>query len=100
MNNESSSIFQLTGQLSSYFPNPGGFGAQEFPLPAGANISQVHVLHRHGSRYPTTRSNVVGFGERIANATGKLKATDALSFLNSWSYQLGAEILVPVGRQE
>ncbi|KAI9747290.1 MAG: hypothetical protein M1835_002153 [Candelina submexicana] len=99
-NNGSSSIFQLTGQLSPYFPNPDGFGAQEFPLPAGANISQVHVLHRHGSRYPTSGSNVASFGGRIANATGKFNATGALSFLNSWSYQLGAEILVPVGRQE
>ena len=37
------SIFRLMGHLSSYFPNPEGFGVAEFPLPGGANISQVHV---------------------------------------------------------
>jgi hypothetical protein len=55
------------------------------------------MLSRHGSRYPTTGQNVDEFGNRIANAAGKFKATGALSFLNSWKYQLGAEILVPKG---
>lgn len=92
------------------------------PLPPGASIDQVHVLHRHGSRYPTTDAGAVVFGEALAT---QIKAgtagnfTGALSFLNSWSYNLGwecypakfsnermmlsfnrAEILVPVGRQE
>lgn len=63
-----------------------------------ANNSQT--LHRHGSRYPTTGSNVQTFGEKIANITGEFNATGALSFLNSWSYGLGAEIMVPKGRLE
>ena len=88
------------GNLSPYFPNPDGFGAQEYPLPSGSNISQVHVLHRHGARYPTTGSAVQSFGGRIANATGKINATGALAFLKTWKYNLGAEILVPKGRQE
>jgi hypothetical protein len=58
------------------------------------------MLSRHGSRYPTTRSNVEIFGQKIANNSGKFLATDELSFLNTWQYQLGAEILVPRGRQE
>lgn len=99
-NNVSGNIFQLMGQLSPYFPNPDGFGVLEYPLPKGANITQVQMLSRHGSRYPTTGSNVYSFGQRIANATGKFNATGALSFLNSWKYELGAEILVPRGRQE
>lgn len=37
------SIFQLMGQLSPYFPNPSGFGVAEYPLPPGANITQVQV---------------------------------------------------------
>jgi hypothetical protein len=37
------SIFQLMGNLSPYFPNPIGFGVSEYPLPAGANITQVQV---------------------------------------------------------
>lgn len=39
-------IFQLMGNISPYFPNPDGWGVQEWPLPANAKISQVHVLHR------------------------------------------------------
>jgi hypothetical protein len=62
-----------------------------------ASFLTNQMLSRHGSRYPTTGSNVYTFGNRIAAAAGKFKAKDALSFLNSWRYQLGAEILVPKG---
>ena len=87
----------------------------EYPLPSGASISQVQVsscpsietptkptqmLSRHGSRYPTTGSNVQDLGDKIAKYAGKFKASGLLSFLNEWKYELGAEILVPRGRQE
>ena len=90
------------GQVSPYFPNPIGFGINEYPLPAGANISQVHVLHRHGSRYPTTGAGVTKFGTALTQlvSSGAAAFNGSLDFLNTWSYQLGAEILVPVGRQE
>jgi hypothetical protein len=58
------------------------------------------MLSRHGSRYPTKVANVATFGEKVANYTGKFKATGLLSFLNTWKYELGFEILVPRGRQE
>ncbi|KAK2057022.1 histidine acid phosphatase [Colletotrichum caudatum] len=96
-NNES--IFNMMGYLTPYQPSP-GFGVDEYALPAGAEIVQVQMLSRHGSRYPTLGSNVASLGERIAKAGGKLKAKGALSFLNDWKYQLGHEILVPKGRQE
>lgn len=101
-NTNRSSIFQLHGQLSSYFPNPIGFGANEYPLPPGSNLSHVHLLHRHGSRYPTGDSSVANFGRKIQNLTtnGSAKWTDELAFLSAWKYQLGAEILVARGRQE
>ncbi|KEF55159.1 uncharacterized protein A1O9_08813 [Exophiala aquamarina CBS 119918] len=101
-NTNRSSIFQLHGQLSSYFPNPVGFGANEYPLPPGSNLSQVHLVHRHGSRYPTGDSSVANFGRKLDNLTanGTAKWTGELSFLNTWKYQLGAEILVARGRQE
>ncbi|KAG9248531.1 acid phosphatase [Calycina marina] len=98
--NQNESIFHLMGHLSPYFSNPNGFGVAEFPLPAGANISQVQMLSRHGSRYPTTGSNVQDLGDKIAKYSGKFQATGLLSFLNDWKYELGAEILVPRGRQE
>ncbi|KAL9127938.1 MAG: hypothetical protein Q9217_003274 [Psora testacea] len=79
-----------------------GFGVNEYPLPTGTNITQVHVLHRHGSRYPTTGAPVEKFGKALAQFVdgSETNFTGALSFINSWSYGLGAEILVPVGRQE
>ena len=101
-NTNGSGIFQLHGQLSSYFPNPIGFGSNEYPIPPGANITQVHLLHRHGSRYPTGDASVATFGSKIHNLTtnGTAQWTGELSFLNTWRYNLGAEILVARGRQE
>lgn len=40
------------------------------------------------------------FGDKIKNSTGKFNATGGLSFLKRWKYGLGAEILVPSGREE
>lgn len=58
------------------------------------------MLSRHGSRYPTTGANVYDLGRKLASNAGKFHATGQLSFLNDWKYELGAEILVPRGRQE
>ena len=71
-------------------------------MPPGANISQVHVLHRHGARYPTGTSSVAKFGSLIYNITHNATAkwSGDLTFLNDWSYTLGSEILVARGRQE
>lgn len=104
MSSKNESIFEMMGFLSPYTPSP-GFGVREHPLPPGAEIVQVQMLSRHGSRYPTggTGSNVVTFGERIAaarRAGSGFKASGPLEFLNDWTYALGAEILVPKGRQE
>ncbi|KZL87955.1 histidine acid phosphatase [Colletotrichum incanum] len=99
MGSKNESIFNMMGYLTPYQPSP-GFGVDEYALPAGAEIVQVQMLSRHGSRYPTLKSNVASFGERIAKAGKKLKAKGALQFLNDWKYQLGHEILVPKGRQE
>lgn len=79
-------------------PSP-GFGIDEYPLPDGAEIVQVQVLSRHGSRYPTTGSNVANFGDRIdgARRTGKLRFKEGLEFMNKWEYGLGIETLVSKG---
>ena len=90
-NPNNASIFDNMGQLTTYQPNPAGFGVDEYPVPPGANISQIHMLHRHGSRYPTSSSPVASFGSKLANITanGTAKWSGELSFLNSWKYQLG-----------
>ncbi|TQN74499.1 3-phytase A, partial [Colletotrichum shisoi] len=99
MGSKNESIFNMMGFLTPYQPSP-GFGVDEYALPPGADIVQVQMLSRHGSRYPTIGSGVASFGERIAKAGKKLKAKGVLEFLNNWKYQLGHEILVPKGRQE
>ena len=97
-------IFQMHGQLSHYFPNPIGFGVDEFSLPDGAEVVQLNMLSRHGSRYPTTGAGAELLAEKIQNYTngtlGDITFKGELSFLNSWKYLLGNEILVPVGKQE
>lgn len=90
----------MMGQLSHYFPNPIGFGVDEYSLPSGAEIVQLNMLSRHGSRYPTTGTGAYVFGQKHVNMTGKANYTGELSFLSDWTYKLGAEILVPVGKQE
>jgi len=94
------------GQLSHYFPNPDGFGVNEYPLPQNASIAQLNMLSRHGARYPTTGSGATTLAQKIANYTTGVAGyphitfNGSLAFLNSWTYKLGAEILVPVGKQE
>jgi len=75
-------------------------GVDEFSLPAGSNISYLYMLHRHGARYPTTNSGAPMLGAKLTKAAGTFNATGDLGFLNSWTYRLGAEILVPIGKQE
>ena len=75
-------IFQYMGNLSPYFPNPSDFGVAEFSLPSYCNITQVHLLHRHGSRYPTTGDSIQSWAEAWANATkAGANATGTLSYI-------------------
>ncbi|KAK4191766.1 3-phytase A [Podospora australis] len=98
---EKKGIFGMMGYLTPYKPAD-GFGVDEWPLPDGAEIVQVQMVSRHGSRYPTSEANVGLLGHRIkaAKKAGKFKAKGELEFLNEWEYQLGHEILVSKGRQE
>ncbi|KAF2214126.1 hypothetical protein CERZMDRAFT_58067 [Cercospora zeae-maydis SCOH1-5] len=103
-NNDNGNIFQMHGQLSHYFPNPQGFGADEYSLPKNASLVQLNMLSRHGARYPTTGAGAEKLGQKILNYTtgvlGHATFSGPLEFLNEWTYKLGAEILVPVGKQE
>ncbi|KAJ5085866.1 hypothetical protein N7532_010637 [Penicillium argentinense] len=94
-------IFHLMGDQSSYFSPEDGFGVDEYPLPKGAKIHQMHMLQRHGARYPSSSEGLDSWAAGIANSTAKGNTfTGELAFLNDWSYKLGKEILVPQGRQE
>jgi hypothetical protein len=86
---------------SPYFSPSEGFGVDEYPLPKGANITQMHMLQRHGARYPSSSEGLDSWGAGIVNATAKGTIFQGkLDFLNDWSYKLGKEVLVPQGRQE
>jgi Histidine phosphatase superfamily (branch 2) len=95
---------------SPYFPSPLFPEAQQYrQIDPSCSIQQVHILHRHGDRYPTSFSTEGApfFGQVIANATANSTSggtpfvtTGPLSFLTSWKYELGAEILTPSGAQE
>ena len=59
------------------------------------------MIGRHGSRYPTSNSTQLALGKALMNSTkGGNKFTGNLTFLNTWSYKLGAEIMVHVGYKE
>lgn len=89
-------IFEHMGNLSPYFNSP-GFGVDEYPLPEGSEIVWLNMISRHGSRYPT---DPIKLGSAIANVSGSAKFTGSISFLNTWKYTEGINILSPWGRQE
>ena len=98
-------VIRAWGNLSPWFSvGSGAFGLRtaDPQIPAGCELQQVHLLHRHGARYPTAGSAPSDFAAKVhsaANSTG-FTATGPLDFLNSWTYKLGAAILTPFGREE
>lgn len=92
------------GSLSPYFDTGAAFpgidpsaneGLHEWP--SQCKLTQVHVLHRHAERYPTTRA-----GSLMEATAKKLKNMDtppakALEFLKDWEYTLDTELLVSRG---
>ena len=106
-NATSADIYRNLGQTSPYFPADDLFPetAAYSTVPKQCTIKQVHILHRHGARYPASGGagpSVSSLGEKIYNASkaGNLKASGELAFLNSWNFSLGAEVLTHQGTQE
>lgn len=70
-------------------------------IPDGCDVTQVHLLYRHGARYPTSGAGPEKFAQKLANATKTgLSVSGELSFLSQWQYRLGAELLTPFGRSQ
>lgn len=71
-------------------------------IPKGCGINAVHLLMRHGARYPTSGEGVSEFASDIhaAASTQGFSVTGDLEFLATWTYKLGAELLTPFGRSE
>jgi len=96
------------GSLSPYFSADFGIdNAQRLVTPEAANgtcnLTQVHILHRHGSRYPTSGSPTEKVAELLrTHKRGKdgLWFDGPLAFLNNYEYRVGSELLVPLGRAQ
>lgn len=98
-------IFRTWGNLAPWYSVPSstyGLDSASPLVPSGCSITQVHLLYRHGARYPTSGAPPSTFAAALHNATqasgGGLKASGDLEFLNDWTYKLGAELLTPFGR--
>ena len=97
------------GNLSPWYSvDHGSFGVSGGPeTPAGCVVDGVHLLYRHGARYPTEYTAFASpaeFAAKLHKANhgkkGKLKAKGDLTFLNTWTYKLGHNVLTPFGRQQ
>ncbi|KAI9507913.1 phosphoglycerate mutase-like protein [Russula earlei] len=99
-------VIRSWGSLSPMFSlDRGTFGLPDAsPLvPNGCTLKAVHILHRHGARYPTlSDTGPSSFAAKInsAAAGAGFTATGPLAFLDTWILKLGAEILTPFGRQQ
>ncbi|KPI44030.1 3-phytase A [Cyphellophora attinorum] len=100
-----STIQRYWGQITPYFDNNETyFGVNDTGLPDGCQIEQVHLLERHGSRFPTgyydDGLNDANFAEKLVNLTkanASAEFTGELAFLNGYEYKLGSGLLVGRG---
>ncbi|KIM23174.1 hypothetical protein M408DRAFT_332472 [Serendipita vermifera MAFF 305830] len=107
---ESFSIFKNWGNLTPFHSVPAdsfGIKSETGPeVPDGCTLKGVHILHRHGARYPTgwpgyaTPGMLASRFHRAASTGQGIKAHGPLAFLNTWTYKLGTEVLTPFGRQQ
>ncbi|KAF9517079.1 hypothetical protein BS47DRAFT_1340107 [Hydnum rufescens UP504] len=90
------------GNLTPWFSSSFGLDKASPLIPDQCALSQVHLVHRHGARYPTGGEGPSKFSAKLhaAAQTGKLRFTKDLAFLNSWTYKLGEELLTPFGRKQ
>ncbi|KAJ5893173.1 hypothetical protein N7504_009864 [Penicillium tannophilum] len=81
-----------------------GYGAPK-GSPRQCELSQVHLLARHGERYPTYNEIdggiIENFASKLANFSAKHPkaaiGTGPLVFLNYWDYLLELDSLLPMG---
>ena len=102
-------MFKSWGNLSPWYSvDQGAFGVSGGPeTPRGCTVEGVHILHRHGARYPTEYTAFAspsGFAAKLHKANqgkkSKVKAKGDLEFLNTWTYKMGHNLLTPFGRQQ
>lgn len=80
-----------------------GWGIFEYGLPEKCSIKQVHLLSRHGARYPISlgRSRTVTNTLSPENIEQRVeKFTGLLEFLNDWTYNQGNSLLTNLGKRQ
>jgi hypothetical protein len=95
--------FHHMGPLTPYqsAPDFSISSAKYRALPASCQVDRVHILHRHGSRYPTSGSPAYLIKKLLRAEERILRFTGPLSFLASYDGdRLGSELLVGLGRQQ
>lgn len=95
--------FNHMGPLTPYrsAPDFSISSAKHRTLPSGCRVDRVHILHRHGSRYPTSDSPAYLVKKLLKEKKGSLKFSGPLSFLEYYDGdRLGSELLVGLGRQQ
>ncbi|KAL4400248.1 acid phosphatase [Malassezia pachydermatis] len=96
--------FYHMGPLSPYYSAQHGDidNARYLATPESANgtcsLRQVHILHRHGSRYPTKGAPTEAVSALLAQPG--VTFDGPLAFLSHYTYRLGSELLVPLGREQ
>ncbi|KAG6819805.1 hypothetical protein H0H93_008500 [Arthromyces matolae] len=110
-------IFKTWGTLSPWYSvDRGAFGLDSHPTaPDTCRITGLHLLHRHGARYPSplgrtylflfclaishegSQAGPAKFAQRLNNATAKWNATESLKFLNTWDRMLQSAINFALG---
>ncbi|KAF7367981.1 AB hydrolase-1 domain-containing protein [Mycena sanguinolenta] len=93
------------GNLSPWYSmERGAFGVHSGPeTPDTCRVTGLHLLHRHGARYPSAWASYggpAGLASRLNAAASNWTASGKLDFLNEWTYKLGEEVLTPFGRQQ
>lgn len=87
-----SHIAKLLGPYSPCYPVETFSSALE--------VDQVHVLQRHGARYPTSQA-LRGLGTAVDKLKRATSYHDSrLSFLKDYQLKLKSDALIPFGRQE
>ncbi|KZT70267.1 phytase [Daedalea quercina L-15889] len=108
-------VVDIESGETGFAADPSGFGADStnwsqyspyYPVepysapPEGCVVDQVHIIQRHGARYPTS-----GAAKRIQAALAKLQtatiqSNSSLAFALNYSYTLGQDSLVSLGARE
>ncbi|KAK1147226.1 hypothetical protein N8T08_001965 [Aspergillus melleus] len=97
--------FDMTRSWANLSPykNAESFGVPK-GVPQGCELSQVHVLHRHAERFPTSNpldgKGMSDFASKLVNYTkehSKDVASGPLKFLNNWEYVVGEDTLMENG---